>query len=74
MYQVLLSWDSVYRIVKWYVEVNGTTDFQVPSYQDSSPQVKQSYDITEIEKRLKELEGLLIISIQGPIIGTGYGI
>ena len=57
--EALLSWESVYQIVKWYVEVYGPVDFTVPGYQDPSPLVKQSYDITEIEERIKALEKLL---------------
>ena len=62
--EALLSWESVYKIVKWYVEVYGPIDFTVPGYQDPSPQLEQSYDITELEVRLKALEELLIASLQ----------
>lgn len=56
----------MYRIVKWFVEVYGPVDFTVPAYQDPSPQMKQSYEITEIEERLKSLEKLLVSSLQKP--------
>ncbi|MBT2728598.1 DUF4145 domain-containing protein [Bacillus sp. ISL-75] len=62
--EALLSWESIYKIVKWYVEVYGSLDFTVPSYQDPSPQVKQSFDIVEIQERLKSLEKLLIASTE----------
>ena len=64
--EALLSWESVYQIVKWYVEVYGPVDFTVPGYQDPSPLVKQSYDIAEIEERIKKLEKLLKVKILGP--------
>ena len=32
----LLSWESVYKIVKWYVEVYGPVEVTVPAYQDPS--------------------------------------
>ena len=64
--EALLSWEAVYRIVKWYVEVYGPVDFTVPAYQDPTPQMKKSYEITEIEERLKSLEKLLISSLQKP--------
>jgi hypothetical protein len=57
--EALLSWESIYKIVKWYVEVYGPLDLSVPSYQDPSPQLKQSFDIVEIQERLKFLEKLL---------------
>lgn len=62
--EALLSWESLYTIVKWYVEVYEPVDFTVPAYQDPSPQTEQSYDITELEVRLKTLEELLIQSLK----------
>ena len=63
--ETLLCWEDVYRIVKWYVEVYQPVDFSIPDYQDPSPQMKQSYEITKIEERLKTLEKLLIASMEG---------
>lgn len=63
--EALLAWEAVYQIVKWYIEVYGPADFTVPIYQDPSPHVKQFYDISEIQVRLKSLESLLEKSIQG---------
>ena len=54
----LLSWESIYTIVKWYVEVYGPVDLIVPEYIDPSPQEK-TYDISELEGRLKVLEEML---------------
>ncbi len=62
--EALLSWEAIYRIVKWYVEVYGPVNFIVPSYQDPSPIMEQSLDVTELELRLKSLEELLKASIQ----------
>ncbi|WP_102346672.1 DUF4145 domain-containing protein [Bacillus sp. Marseille-P3661] len=58
--EALLSWEAVYKIVKWYIEVYGSINFKVPEYQDPSPSMDQVYDITELEVRLKALEELLI--------------
>ncbi|QHS21463.1 DUF4145 domain-containing protein [Virgibacillus sp. MSP4-1] len=60
--EALLSWEAVYKIVKWYVEVYGPVDFEVPEYQDPSPKSTQSYEISEIESRLKMLENVLVSS------------
>jgi hypothetical protein len=57
--EALLSWEALYSIVKWYVEVYGPIDITVPDYQDPIPRVEQSYDMTELELRLKSLEELL---------------
>ena len=62
--EALLSWESVYKIVKWYVEVYGPVEVTVPAYQDPSPGTEQTYDITELEMRLKSLEELLLASLQ----------
>ncbi|NYF24350.1 DUF4145 domain-containing protein [Sporosarcina sp. JAI121] len=64
--EALLSWEAVYTIVKWYVEVYGPVDVTVPDYQDPSLRAEQAYDITELEVRLKSLEELLIASVQKP--------
>ncbi|MDR7000234.1 DUF4145 domain-containing protein [Neobacillus niacini] len=57
--EALLSWEAIYKIVKWYVDVYGPVDVTVPDYQDPSPRVEQSYDMSELEVRLKTLEELL---------------
>lgn len=57
--EALLSWEALYSIVKWYVEVYGPVDVVVPEYQDPSPQAERVFDMTELEIRLKGLEELL---------------
>lgn len=61
--EALLSWEAVYKIVKWYVEVYGPVELKVPDYQDPKPQETVSYDITEVQERLRVLEELLIASM-----------
>ena len=68
--EALLSWESVYQIVKWYVEVYGPVDFNVPPYHDPTLKAQQSYEITEIEERLKSLENLLISSMEKPEVDS----
>lgn len=60
--EALQSWESLYIIVKWYIEVYGPVDFEVPHYRD--PQLKQDYDMTELQVRLENLERLLTSSMQ----------
>ncbi len=64
--EALLSWEALYKIVQWYVEVYGPVDVSVPDYQDPSPRVDQSYDMTELEIRLKSLEELLKNPVPNP--------
>lgn len=62
--EALLSWEALYKIVKWYVEVYGPVDITVPDYQDPSPHMENRYDMSELEIRLKSLEELLSHSVQ----------
>ena len=57
--EALLSWEALYSIVKWYVEVYGPVAVAVPEYQDPSPQAEKTFDMSELEIRLKGLEELL---------------
>lgn len=63
--EALLSWEAVYHIVKWYVEVYGPLDIQVPEYQDPKPQDSLTYDIAEVQERLKALEKLMVSRVDG---------
>lgn len=65
--EALLSWEAIYTIVKWYIEVYGPIDMTVPEYQDPEP-ARNDYDMTELEVRLKSLEKLLAESL-----GQGQG-
>ncbi|MEH7013088.1 DUF4145 domain-containing protein [Neobacillus niacini] len=62
--EALLSWEALYKIVKWYVEVYGPVDITVPDYQDPSPILEKRYDISELEIRLQSLEELLSNSVE----------
>jgi Domain of unknown function (DUF4145) len=62
--EALLSWEALYTIVKWYVEVYGPVDVTVPDYQDPSPQLSSPYEMAELEARLKSLEELLTASLE----------
>lgn len=57
--EALLSWEAIYTVVKWYMEVYGPVDFNVPEYVDPEPQKDQTYERTELENRLDRLETLL---------------
>jgi hypothetical protein len=70
--EALLSWEALYNIVRWYVEVYGPIDITVPDYQDPSYQVEQSYDMSELEVRLKSLEELLRNPVMKPVEDSAY--
>lgn len=62
--EALFSWEELYKVVKWYIEVYAPLSIKVPDYQDPSAPNEKTYDINEIEVRLKTLEHLLIASMQ----------
>ncbi len=68
--EALLSWESIYTIVKWYIEVYYPIDTTVPDYQDPQPDKREAYDMAELEVRLKNLEVLLTASMRqdGPVL------
>ncbi|HEY4551819.1 MAG TPA: DUF4145 domain-containing protein [Bacillaceae bacterium] len=60
----LQSWENLYTVVKWYVEVYGPVDFSVPEYKDPDSSRDEKYDIAELEVRLRNMEELLLASVQ----------
>ncbi|MDV6378442.1 DUF4145 domain-containing protein [Sporosarcina sp. GW1-11] len=57
--EALLAWETLYRVVKWYVEVYGPLEVMVPNYVDPSLNTGPRFEVMEIEERLKGLEELL---------------
>lgn len=62
--EALSTWEHIYVVVKWFVEVYGPVDIVVPEYTDPMPDKSDTYDTSEIELRLKSLEELLKSTIQ----------
>ncbi|WP_106498356.1 DUF4145 domain-containing protein [Lentibacillus sp. Marseille-P4043] len=62
--EALLSWEAIYTIVKWYIEVYGPIEMKVPAYRDPQPKQEEAYDMAELQVRLGNLERLLTTSIQ----------
>lgn len=62
--EAIQSWESIYIVVKWYLEVYGPIDFVVPDYQDPEYQIGQNYEMPELEARLQKLEDILKASMQ----------
>lgn len=60
----MLSWESIYVIVRCYVEVYRPLDFEVPIYQDPQPEPERKYDLTELEVRPKCLKELYKASVE----------
>lgn len=64
--EALLCWEAIYTIVKWFVEVYGSHDIEVPEYHDPSPRKQQSFDIQELVFKLDALEEKLSAAITNP--------
>lgn len=60
----LTAWEHIYVIVKWFVEVYGSYDMEVPDYVDPIMKRDQSYDLEEMAFRFKKLEDLLKKSLK----------
>lgn len=69
--EALLSWEALYTIVSWYVEVYGPVDLKVPAYKDPEPHQKEAYDMVELQVRLENMEKLLTKSLGN--IDTDHG-
>lgn len=55
---------SDHTIVKWYVEVYGPIEMEVPPYKDPKPSPKKGHSLDEVKIRLEKLEQLLTTLIQ----------
>ncbi len=60
----LTAWEHIYLIVKWFVEVYGTHDMQVPSYVDPLMNRDHTYGLEEMALRFKQIEDLLKKSLE----------
>lgn len=54
--EALLTWEAIYKIVKWYMEVYGPLDLEVPDYRDPFPTENQTFHIEELIHKLESLE------------------
>src|SRR5699024_120060 len=60
----LTAWEHLYIIVKWFVEVYGSHDIEVPDYVDPLMSREHSYDLEEMAFRFKKIEDLLKQSLE----------
>ncbi|RST61185.1 DUF4145 domain-containing protein [Siminovitchia terrae] len=68
--EALLSWEALYTIVQWYVEVYGPIELNIPEYQDPVPNSGNGFEIAELEARLKNMEKLIKASLNQQQEGT----
>lgn len=63
--EALITWEAIYDVVKWYVEVYAPLTMEVPTYEDPAVKYEQVFDTSELEERLQMLEKLIQQSIEG---------
>lgn len=71
--EALAAWEHIYIVVKWYVEVYGPVNIEVPPYSTPLPLAEEQFQFerTELETRLERLEQLLKESLMvKPIVAT----
>lgn len=59
----LITWENIYIIIKWFVEVYGDYKIEVPEYVDPKLTTQSSYNLEEINIRFQRIEELLKQSI-----------
>ncbi|VEF46669.1 type I restriction enzyme EcoKI subunit R [Bacillus freudenreichii] len=69
--EALLSWEAIYTVVQWYIEVYGPVELDIPEYQDPEPNSGNGFEIAELEARLKNMENLIKASLTQQQEGTG---
>ncbi|SES16475.1 protein of unknown function [Gracilibacillus ureilyticus] len=62
--EALIAWEALYIVIKWFVEVYGSPSIKVPEYRDPAIEQERTYEIQELELRLKELEDRLVHRFQ----------
>lgn len=61
--EALLTWERIYTVMKWFVEVYGPPELEVPPYEDPVMQTN-SYGLEELQVRMERFENLLKKSIE----------
>ena len=59
MREALESWENTYKIVRWYIEVYGSVEIEVPEYDEPVIVESNKEDLATVLKIIKELEGKL---------------
>lgn len=60
----LTAWEHIYTIVKWFVEVYGSHEIEVPGYVDPIMKLDHTYGLEEMAFRFKQIEDLLKRSVE----------
>ena len=71
--EALSSWEELYVLVRWHMEVYASLDFEMPAYQEPSLDTANQYDVQELELRFSQWqESVLkkVSEIAGQVDGT----
>lgn len=58
--EALRSWEALYVLVKWFMEVYGPLSFEMPNYQEPKMDNANKFDVGELELRFKQWEETLL--------------
>lgn len=59
MREALESWENTYKIVKWYIEVYGAVEIEVPEYEEPAIAESNKEDLATVLQIIKDLEAKL---------------
>lgn len=71
--EALGSWEKLYILVSWYMEVYGPLNFEMPGYQEPSLDNASKYDVQELEIRFKQWQRAVlekVSEIAGQVDGS----
>ncbi|CQR46612.1 type I restriction enzyme EcoKI subunit R [Paraliobacillus sp. PM-2] len=61
--EALKSWEALYLLVRWYMEVYGPLSFEMPRYQEPQIEHANNYDIEEVELRLSQWQNAVLSKV-----------
>ncbi|RTQ92246.1 DUF4145 domain-containing protein [Lysinibacillus telephonicus] len=68
--EALEVWENTYKVVKWFIEVYGSTEIQVPEYDEPAVKATDHEDLSKVLEIIKSLEERL----QGGEISSNEGL
>lgn len=63
-------WENTYKVVKWFIEVYGSTEIEVPEYEEPAVKATDNEDLSKVLEIIKNLEERL----QGGEISSNEGL
>lgn len=61
--EALHSWEALYVLVRWYMEVYEALSFEMPSYQEPEIDLANNYGLEELELRLNQWQNAVLAKV-----------